>query len=70
MLIDRLVGSSLAAVDTLAALAEPGNSDPTRLTAAKATLEHTSRHLAVADISQRLGEIEERVGIDATKQFS
>ena len=59
-LVDRLVGAALAAVDHLGALSEPGNTDATRLTAARTTLEFSARHLAVVDVNDRLAELEER----------
>ena len=59
-LVDRLVVAALAAVDHLGALAEPGNIDATRLSAAKTTLEFSARHLAVVDLNDRIAELEER----------
>jgi len=61
-LIDRLVNGSLAAVDTLRVLAEPGNTDTTRLAAAKAMLEFSGRHLT-ADLIDRLAALEDVSGL-------
>lgn len=62
-LVARLVASSLAAVDTLAELAEPGNSDTIRLTAAKASLDLAGRHLAAGDLSDRIADLERLAGV-------
>lgn len=66
--VDRLSATATDAVDTLAALLDPGVPPPTRLGAARAVLELGSRLREEHDLAARLGALEEALAPDDARR--